>query len=287
MAFKLIYVAAALIGGLVETSAVPPNIVLDGSRDAQFLYNASGQLVASLAPAFGTDGSGNGYIAGFTTYDPVGGTFTNQSNGVFQVGEVVGGVPDQANAAQVNAISGELVLDSGKNAAPNNDALVLSAFAGQPNTRTGNSLNPILQALDSAGSSDVDFWLSGTVIKASDTGSIYTWQNPTFASGYTAGTVAQYRRDSFDNVVWDLAFVQTTGVAGAGGAVITQAVPAEYRPKSARMVPCTWESTGSAAKGSATLVFNTNGTISLLWPSTTASGDKFAVVVSIPLGNIQ
>lgn len=77
MAFKLVYVAAALIGGIVETAAVPPSIVLDGARDAQFVYDNAGNLIGSWAATAGTDSFGHAYPQGLhvTTGSISGSTF--------------------------------------------------------------------------------------------------------------------------------------------------------------------------------------------------------------------
>jgi hypothetical protein len=288
MAFKLIYVAAAIIGGLVETSAVPPNIVLDGPRDAEFLYNASGQLIASLAPAAGVDSFGNHYIAGYTTYDPVGLTFTNESNGVFQVGNIVGGVPDQANAAQLNAGTGVAILNSGKNAPPNNDAAVLSVFSGQPNTRTGNTLNPVVQAIDSAGSSDVDFWLSGTLIKCNDTGSIYAWNSPNLLAGWSTSSIRsgrplQYRLDALDNLVLTGSANCTT--ATPNNPVFNLAAP--YLPNSNQVFMVHHQNSGGTLINICTGFVTTGGAVQLFSTGTISSGDIFTFNATLPIGNIQ
>lgn len=81
MAFKLVYVAAALIGGIIETAAVPPSIVLDGARDAEFVYDNSGNLIGSWAATAGTDSFGNAYPAGLNvTVGSISGSTFNGPN---------------------------------------------------------------------------------------------------------------------------------------------------------------------------------------------------------------
>lgn len=52
----------------LPTGAVNPQqrIVLDGSTDTELVYNAAGQLIASIAATAGTDGFGNHYPAGIS-----------------------------------------------------------------------------------------------------------------------------------------------------------------------------------------------------------------------------
>lgn len=51
-------------------------IVIDGTRDAIFIYNSAGVLVGSIAATSGTDGAGNPYDAGFTVYYDTGSGIT-------------------------------------------------------------------------------------------------------------------------------------------------------------------------------------------------------------------
>lgn len=81
MAFKLVYVAAALIGGIIETAAVPPSIVLDGARDAEFVYDNAGNLIGSWAATAGTDSFGHAYPAGLNiTVGSISGSTFNGPN---------------------------------------------------------------------------------------------------------------------------------------------------------------------------------------------------------------
>jgi hypothetical protein len=261
------------------------------NSSGMFVYSgtpAAGNLIASIAPAAGTDSFGNHYVAGFTTYDNVGLTFTNQDNGVFQVGNIVSGVPDQANAALINAGVGVLIGNSGKAAAPNNDAAVLSVFVGQPNTRSGNTLNPIVQAIDSAGTSDVDFWLSGAMIKVNDTGSIYAWQNPTLGSGWStsairSGRPIQFRLDAEDNVV-------LTGSANCTSTTPANpmfTMPAHYQPNSNQVFLVHHQNSAGSLIGVCTGFVTTAGAVELFSTGTITSGDIFTLNATLPIGQIQ
>jgi hypothetical protein len=256
-----------------------------------FFYSgtpAAGNLIASIASVAGTDSFGNHYVPGFTTYDNTGQTFTNQDNGIFQVGNIVSGTPDQTNAAEINAGVGVLIANSGKAAAPNNDAAVLSVFVGQPNTKTGNTLNPIVQAIDSAGNSDVDLWLSGTVIKVNDTGSIYAWQNPTLGSNWSTSSIRsgrplQYRLDALDNVV-------LTGSVNCTSTTPSQPIftlPAPYAPNSNQVFLVHHQTSGGSLVNVCTGFVTTGGAVELFSTGTITSGDIFTLNATLPVGNIQ
>lgn len=258
------------------------------SQSGEFFYSgtpAAGNLIASISNNPGTDGFGNAYPAGYTTYDRLNNLFVNSQSGVISLGQIVAGAADTNDAAHVLGGAGQLALTSCVTAGLP-DAAALTLFSGTTGQPTGAS-GPAMTLLDGSNSSAADFTLSGTVVKSSNSGLPEAWQTPGFNTGYSANGTAQYRHDGFDNVVWDLSVTQATGVTGASGAVIIAAVPAAYRPKTnPRMVPCAWQSSGSVAKGAGLFTFNTNGTVSLFWPATTANGDRFSAEVSIPLGNI-
>jgi hypothetical protein len=132
----------------------------------------------------------------------------------------------------------------------------------------------------------VDCLISGSVIKTTAYDTRALWQTPTAATGWTIGNL-KYRLDALDNVVWTGYISQNTGATGAGGAVSTVAVPAAYRPATGYAVPCAWTSSTTVCKGAGTMVFNSNGTISVLWPATTANADRFQISASIPLGHLN
>lgn len=258
-----------------------------------FFYSgtpANGNLICSISAADGIDGFGNHYVAGVGVYNygaPQ--LFAAMQSGQMLIGNIIGGVPDTVEAGvwapTINGIPNTMAFES-----PTNGAMIQPVFvelaSGNGTATTGQPGAPYLRVSDPTSNQIADMHVSGTLIKTDISANLATWQAAAMQSGYTAN-LCQYRLDAQDNVVWDLNLTQTTGVAGSGGAVVIGAVPAQYRPKAARMVPCAWESSGSVSKGAATLVFNATGTVSLLWPSTTASGDKFAANVSIPLGNIS
>lgn len=258
-----------------------------------FFYSGTptfGNLIASIAPAAGAnDGFGNPYVAGIGVYNfgaPL--LFAAMQSGQLLVGNIVGGTPDTADAGliapSINGVTNSMGLESPTNVAMIQPVL-LQLISGNGSATTGQPGVPHLKISDTTSAQPADALISGNLIKTDLSGTAATWQAGAMQAGYTANLV-QYRLDGQDQVVWDINLAQTTGVAGSGGAVVIGAVPAQYRPKTARMVPCAWESSGSVSKGAATLVFNATGTVSLLWPSTTANGDKFSVNVAIPLGNV-
>lgn len=257
-----------------------------------FFYSSvpgSNDLVASVAQSSGTDPYGNKYLAGFTTYLETGinPSFLNMAGSVLQFGQIVTGTPDTADAASVTASAGEMQLFSGKNPAPNNDQIVLTLFAGQPSLKTGNTLNPFAQLIDSAGNSDVDLLMTGSTIKMDHTGSIYTWQFPTMTAAFTSVDL-QYTLDTRDNVIWDGEFTVVNATGGSGGQVINTAVPAAYRPKAVRVGQVAWLSSTGVLRGFAALAANTNGTMSLFYSAALAAGDRFYLSEShYTLGNLQ
>lgn len=269
-------------GGVISDSII---LVYSGTP-------ALGTLLASIASAASTDSFGNGYVAGIGTYDyNIDQVFTALQAGQVLFGSIVGHIPDTADAGliapSINGNTNTLGIESPTNVAMIQPAL-LQLFSGNGSATTGQPGVPHVKLSDTTSVQPGDAYLSGTMIQTDLSGTLLTWQTPSFNAGYSAGGAAQYRATGLDEVKWDLAVTQTTGVGAAGGAVVIAAVPAQYRPKgNARMVPCAWESSGSVCKGAAMFVFNTNGTVSLLWPAATANGDKFSCEVSIPLGNIS
>lgn len=258
-------------------------IVLDGTTDAILIYNSSNQLVDSLAATAGFDQFGNNFLAGYTSYDRITNNFINVNGDEINLGSIVGGQPTFTGVGFIQN-NGNIILQSQVFGAFT-DAINALFASGIGGSGSGSGSNPALSLSDTLLNTPVDLNISGNVIKTQNGGTRYTNQTPTMAAGFTNISL-KYRLDAFDNVVWTGTFVQTTGAAGPSGAVATVAVPSVYRPAVSLPVDCTWESTASVAKGSATIVVNSTGTLSLLWPAATANGDKFSFSASIPLGNI-
>ena len=302
MAFRLIYVAAAIIGGIIETSPVAPNIVLDGARDAEFLYDSTGTLIASIAPAAGTDSHGNHFVSGFATYNTTTQTFAQLISNALNLGVVNSGVPDTAEAGSLvslDALQGQgiLALTSGTNTAAGlNDATALFVEPGMGGATSG-VLAPFVQLNDTLGTSPVDLLQSGTAIKTSNTGVVEQWLVPVGAASFTIGSL-QYRLNTADEVRW-IGSCQYTGanVAGAGAATVNVNVGPSHRPKAQWKVPVVhYTSTGVQKNVAASAIFNTDGTVVIQWgdgmAGTThdvngvATNDVFWIEANVPMGNI-
>ncbi|MEV8530076.1 hypothetical protein AB0451_39390 [Streptomyces sp. NPDC052000] len=270
------------------------------SQSIVLVYNgtpAAGNLIASIASAAGSDSFGNKYEQGIITYKPAGlnlGVYAALTQGTVQLGNLSNSVgPDFSNSAEIDAQVSNVVGSSFvRLLSPHNDSVgdvvpaPLWLTVGQSGATTGALNAPYAMISSDTQLSPVDCLISGTVIKDIGFDTRATWQTPTAASGWTVGNL-KYRFDALDNVVWTGYIAQNTGASGAGGAVSTVAVPAAYRPATAYAVPCAWTSSSVVCKGAGTMVFNTNGTISVLWPNTTANNDRFQISASIPLGHLS
>lgn len=265
-----------------------------------FLYSAApaaGNLIGSWAPLAGTDAFGNKYDKGLISYQPTGlnlGVYSALTQGTLQLGNITNAVgPDFSNSAQVdaqisNVIGSSYVRTLSPHNSSNGDVVPapLWLVAGASGVVTGSTSAPYALISSDTQLSPVDCLISGNLIKDIGFDTRAAWQTPTAATGWTITTL-KYRFDAEDNVVWAGTLSQNTGAAGPGGAVATVAVPAAYRPTTAYPIPCSWTSSAVVAKGAGVCVFNTNGTLSILWPGATANGDRFSFVVPVPLGHLS
>lgn len=283
--------AGTIKGATISTSTFLGSTTITNSSGA-FYYSgtpAAGNLIASIAPVGGTDSFGNHYPAGFMSQsgETDGSSFANLFDGNLFLGQVLSGSQDTANAALLTQVVTSALLGiMSPITASLPSAGELRLLGGQSTVNSGNANAPKAFFLSGDLSSDLDVGVSGAVMKATKSGAFYTWQTMGAAAGYTVVT-GKYRRDSQDNLYAVGEIDQTTGVTGAGAAVCTTAAAAEYRPKTAYRVPCAWLSSGSTFKGAGCVQFNTDGTLTLFWPATTANGDKFQFSALVPLGNIS
>lgn len=257
------------------------------SQTGEFFYSgtpAAGNLIASISNNPGTDGFGNAYPAGYTTYDRLNNLFVNSQSGVISLGQIVGGAADTNDAAHVQGGAGLLALTSCVDASfP--DSTAMTMFSGATGQQTG-AAGPAVQLLDGAGSSAVDFTLSGSVFKTNDSGTPYTWQTPSMSTGYTNLTL-RYKLDPLDNLVIDGGLSQTTGVGAAGSAQVITALAAPYKSNRQSRIPMSWTSSSGVLKGAAMLVVQTTGEWDVQWSAATANGDRFYVTeAKAPLGNL-
>jgi hypothetical protein len=86
-------------GTIILGNGTTNTIILDDVRDALFVYDNDGKLVASIAPTGGTDSLGNDYNPGLSSYDGTpGGLFATLIAGLLSIGTgsaVVGTHPFQ------------------------------------------------------------------------------------------------------------------------------------------------------------------------------------------------
>ena len=265
-----------------------------------FLYSstpAAGNLIGSWAAAAGTDAYGNKYDQGVISYSPTAlnlGVYAALTQGTLQLGNIDNTVgPNFTNSAEIDAQISNVVGSSYvRTLSPHNDSVgdtvpaPLWLVAGASGVTTGSTSAPYALISSDGQLSPVDCLISGNLIKDTGFDTRATWQTPSAATGWTIGNL-KYRFDTSDNVVWTGYISQNTGATGAGGAVSTVAVPAAYRPATAYAVPCAWTSSAVVCKGAGTMVFNSNGTISVLWPNTTANNDRFQISAAIPLGHLS
>jgi hypothetical protein len=270
------------------------------SNSIVLVYNgtpAAGNLIASIAAAPATDSFGNKYEQGIITYKPSGlniGTYVALTQGTVQLGNLTTAVgPDFSNSAQIdgqvsNVVGSSYVrlLSPHNNNVGDNVPAPLWLVVGQSGAVTGSTSAPYALIDSDTNLAPVDCLISGNIIKTTTLDARALWQTPTAAAGWTIGTL-KYRFDAFDNVVWVGVISQNTGAAGPGGAVATVAVPAAYRPTTAYPIACSWTSSAVVAKGAGTVVFNANGTLSILWPTATANNDRFGFIASVPLGHLS
>lgn len=106
-----------LSGQLMIGVAGGARVVVDGSRTAMLIYNASNQLVQAVSPNSGTDSQGNFYDAGFWSFDEATGLSFQLFNGEvewFIVGKTnaaggIGYAVDANGGAIATMISGNFV----------------------------------------------------------------------------------------------------------------------------------------------------------------------------------
>lgn len=289
---------------------IASQVIIQGNPDGMFIYNgtpATGSLALSAAAQAGTDPYGNAYVQGIGLYsggvlvdriDPVNGFTAYTASQYVQM--AAAGLTFGAFDPNTGTLhpTGAAITDFSLGNPFNQDVLQLISGLGNGNDQTtvqiqsgytgvgtGQQTTPQIILKDSAGSSAVDVLLPGTHISTTTAGVPFTWQTPTFATGYTNQN-CKFRQMPLNAVFWRGEFSQNTGVAGAGSAIVFT-LPAGYRPLQEQIVPVSWRTTAGVSKGTnAYLAFETNGQVILGWSSATANGDRFSCSTLIDLGNI-
>lgn len=250
----------------------------------------TGDLVFSVSAAAGTDPFGNQYAAGITVYAP-NSLFANMQAGKFLWGQIVAGALDFTDAGALFAAAGDTFLTGTSQPLTTfTDAVKLRLLAGQPNQHGALNLAPYLLLLDTAGTSQMDFGLSGAVVHTDLNGAFSSWQAPALAAGWSAAGFAgdqtfQVRLDGMDNIVLDGEMTAPALPANTTTSVLASPLPAAYRPAKGHRFPIFQQTAGGGtfAQG----IIHSDGNVFVTNPTAlVAGGNILGFEVSIPLGNI-
>lgn len=205
-----------------------------------FFYSAApaaGNLIASIASVDSTDSFGNHYLHGVCSYDPIGGFFVQQADGIVSVGEIVAGVPDSNNAGLFLSTNGGRSEVASGLVGLNVNRVRFELFPGR-NSQVSGAFTPQIILHDTIGSSQADLYLSGNVIKNDLTQAPYIWLPPNYNTNWgssttfnasTANQPFQYRLGIEDQLRVGGAF--KAGAVAPGATVFNEVAP--YRPKNA------------------------------------------------------
>jgi hypothetical protein len=264
-----------------------------GAGTGIFVYSgtpAAGNLIASLVAQAMVDPYGNQVLAGFTSYDPVGNLFSSTFQGATTWGHIVAGVPQTSTAGSVSAGTTALNLASLVTATLT-DFGTMSLIAGATGQSTGSGTAPMLALADGAGSSAMDILVSGSVIKTTNAGVVYTWQTPSYGTNWAGSTsfngnvgyhALQYRLDGMNNLHIIGCFA--AGAIAPSNPVFT--LPAGYRPAGAQPLWTQRNSGGTLSSGH--MFVGTSGNVNVISGGGLgiAANDQFVCSGVIPLNTI-
>jgi hypothetical protein len=281
-------------GTIILGNGTTNTIILDNQRSALFVYDNTGSLVESVAPAAGTDALGNAYVAGHATYDGnPGGLFASLVAGLLSIGTgsaVVGTRPFK--------------IFGGTGGGPHNDqpfaTLISPADSGAPTAITAQfemfgedaaQLRAPLMRLRQAGILvDTDVLIQGE-LKYSAPGALNwgeTWHAMALAANWAVlgapWATPSYRKSNGGTVELSGAVQWTDGVIAAP-VQITQ-LPAGYRPPSQKHLVTSTMPAAAATPQIETIEVRTDGTLWLTnYP---AGGPNTPITLEglwFPLGN--
>lgn len=270
------------------------NFVINTS--GAFFYSgtpALGNLICSISTAAGTDAQGNGYVSGVGTYDNTLQLFAQLAGAGLELGVIANHFPDTTDAgfiaSTINGVTQTIGMGSPVNVSLT-DPGFLVLRSGDINATTGSVSCPYLQLFDGDGLSDLDAFISGTLIKTDTAGNHATWQDPSlllgagWAIGPSSGTVQhlQYRKDPLDNLVLAGA-VHTTSTTPAATLFTLPSGPPSYRPAITQRVVAVSNSGGTPT--SRFIEINSNGGV-LVMNNLTTSGTDVYIYATVPLGHI-
>lgn len=211
-------------------------VVANAPNTGIFLYSGTpttGNLVASITAAAGTDPYGNAYTSGFTAYRGLGFvTDVTMRRGAILFGNASTNFTNSAILTQDLITGGNLTFSTGTGSTPQLDSIRMQLLAGLTGVSTGNANVPAVSMLDGAVSSAVDLQLSGSVVNTGIAGTPTLWQTPSYNAGWAGGDVAgtfrpmQFRFDAMNNLYLSGAFHTTSATPSTFAFVL----PAAYRP---------------------------------------------------------
>jgi len=268
------------------------NFVLNSS--GLFIYSgtpANGNLVASIAPAAGTDSFGNTYLEGIATYS--GGSFAALDAGNLFLGLVADGYP---TAGLVGLSGSDAVFASSPTSAGHPNAATWELVDGDVTTTPQSAAGyPHLDV--GASGSGITGWIDGAWVHSSISGgtsTAETWHNPSYNANWsgttTFGTISgglrtlQYRFDAEDNLWLNGCF---TAAAGAGSSVFQLPSSPNYRPVTNGAIPVAFISSGGTA-GNAWMYVSAAGNLNInsQLGSAVTTGTVYYVNGKIPLGKV-
>lgn len=266
------------------------NFILNTS--GLFIYSgtpANGNLIATIAPASGTDSFGNAYLDGVVSYQGSG--FTGLAAGNLWLGLIADGY---TGAGFVGSLGTSGIVASSPDPSGTPDAATWALVSGDTTTTPKSAAGyPHLDV--GQGTAGVMQWINGAVIASTVSGgtsTAETWQTPSYNANWsgtaTFGTISgglgtlKYRKDAEDNT-WLLGCF--TAAAGAGSAVFN--LPAAYRPSTNYPFPVAFISSGGVA-GNAWMYVSSAGNLNInsQLGSAVTTGTVYVVNGKIPRGNI-
>jgi hypothetical protein len=173
------------------------------------------------------------------------------------------------------------------------DPAQITIASGVASANTGASNAPHVNFDDVSNSSPVDLRVSGSVIKTTNNGSMYTWQSPSYQTAW-AGTTSfigvspthtlQYRKDAEDNTWFLGAFTCSTGA----NSVVFQLPGGYYNPSIQEGFQVQEkQAAGTYQVGFGYISTTGNFHIDLGNNFTRNNGDAFFVNAKIPIGNLS
>lgn len=267
-------------------------IVVDGESDRILIYDAAGNLAASIAATDGTDPAGNHYVSGVAVYNETSGLFSQLASGFQQFGQIVGGVPDKLNASQLTPGPESFGITSPDASALGADAKLFTSFvSGNTGVPVPSGNEPVLKLSSLSASSVASLELSGAVVKVDSLGLRYTWQAPAMGSGWVTGPgiAGSYPPLQYHLLPLDMVHVFGTFHANTTtpGTILGTGLPAVNQTTLGGVGVAGGAVRMSSAGGEITAYLNNTGQLrAAALPATIAVNDTFMINAVIPLGNI-